>query len=253
MSNPHLPPEILDYVIDLLRDEPETLRRCCLVSRSWVPRTRRHLFANIKFSSASDLRSWKKAFPDVSNSPAYHAHTLLIRPRLVTASDAEEGGWIRAFSGVVSLVVDSGTQNFRPSEASLAPFFKFSPSLNSLRIRHIVLPFPQVFDLIPSSPLLEDLGLKGRNESRFNEDDPYRPQTVVSPTSPVFTGTLEFHILGGAGNAARRLMDLPNGLHFRNLALTWDCKEDHWWITELVAKCSHTLQSLDITCLFRRM
>ena len=71
MSNPHrhLPPEILDSVIDLLHDEPETLKQCFLVSKSWVPRTRRHLFAYIKFRSASDLRSWKKAFPDVADSP----------------------------------------------------------------------------------------------------------------------------------------------------------------------------------------
>ncbi|KAF9643160.1 hypothetical protein BDM02DRAFT_3081141, partial [Thelephora ganbajun] len=52
MSNPrqfHLPPEILDYIIDLLHDKPETLKQCCLVSKSWVSRTRKHLFADIEF------------------------------------------------------------------------------------------------------------------------------------------------------------------------------------------------------------
>ena len=32
MSN--LPPEILDYILDLLHDEPEALKECCLVSKS---------------------------------------------------------------------------------------------------------------------------------------------------------------------------------------------------------------------------
>ncbi|KAF9645264.1 hypothetical protein BDM02DRAFT_3073690, partial [Thelephora ganbajun] len=52
MSSPHqshLPPEILDYIVDLLHDEPETLKQCCLVSKSWVSRTRKHLFANVEF------------------------------------------------------------------------------------------------------------------------------------------------------------------------------------------------------------
>ena len=93
MTKHYLLPEILDYTIDLLHDEPETLKRCCLVSKSWVPRTRKHLFAHIKFRTATDLGLWKKTFPDVANSLAYHTRTLIVGyPRLVTASDGEEGG-----------------------------------------------------------------------------------------------------------------------------------------------------------------
>ena len=65
MSNPHrsyLPPEILDYIIDLLYDEVETLGECCLVSKSWVPRTRKHLFAEVAFQAAAELELWKKTF-----------------------------------------------------------------------------------------------------------------------------------------------------------------------------------------------
>ncbi|KAF9644814.1 hypothetical protein BDM02DRAFT_3067122, partial [Thelephora ganbajun] len=53
MSNPyqvHLPPEILDCIVDFLRDQPETLKQCCLVSKSWVSRARSHLFTNVEFS-----------------------------------------------------------------------------------------------------------------------------------------------------------------------------------------------------------
>ncbi|KAF9644805.1 hypothetical protein BDM02DRAFT_3066647, partial [Thelephora ganbajun] len=52
MSNPYhvcLPPEILDYIVDFLHDTPETLKQCCLVSKSWVSRTRKSLFADIEF------------------------------------------------------------------------------------------------------------------------------------------------------------------------------------------------------------
>ncbi|KAF9642569.1 hypothetical protein BDM02DRAFT_3078319, partial [Thelephora ganbajun] len=61
MSNPHqvhLPPEIFDYIVDFLHDTPETLKQCCLVSKSWVPRTRKYLFADIEFFTESDLEAW---------------------------------------------------------------------------------------------------------------------------------------------------------------------------------------------------
>ena len=69
---------MLDRIIDLLHDELETLKQCCLVSKSWVPRTRKNLFAEIEFRSESDLESWKKTFPDVANSPACQALTLSV-------------------------------------------------------------------------------------------------------------------------------------------------------------------------------
>jgi len=129
MTIPRLPPETLDHLIDLLHNEPETLKQCCLVSKSWVPRTRTHLFADIKFRSGDDLESWKKTFLDVTDSPAYHARTLLVGcPRLVMASDAEEGGWIRAFSGVVGLGTGDDGDCFRVTDVSLAPFHKLSPT-----------------------------------------------------------------------------------------------------------------------------
>ena len=255
MANPYLPQEILDSVIDLLHDEPETLKRCCLISNSWVPRTRKYLFADIKFSSASDLESWKKTFPDITNSPAFHARTLFVGcPQFVVAADAEEGGWIQTFSGVKSLDVDTGDQYLRAAAVSLAPFCKFPPTLKSLYVGAIILPYPGLFDLILSFPLLEDLGLAGYDEPALDGSGLHGPQTIVPSTSPVFTGTLEFRRLEGAGDIARQLLDLPNGLHFRKLTLAWDDRaEELQWMMELVAKCSHTLQSLDVTYVFRRM
>ena len=254
MANPYLPPEILDYVVDLLHDKPETLKRCCLVSKSWVPRTRKYLFADIRFRSASDLESWKSIFPDVTNSPAHQTDTLFIGcPRLITESDAEEGGWIRAFSGVKSLDVDNDDQYFDSSEVSLTPFYKFSPTLKSFRVAPVVLSSPGLFDLILSFPLLEDLTLVGYDESGPNDDEPDWPQTIIPSTLPTFTGSLELYVIEGVGNIARQLLDLPNGLHFRKLALSRYCVDDLRWMMELVSKCSHTLESLDITYAFRRM
>ena len=106
MSNPHLLSEILDYTIDLLQNIPETLKECCLVSKSWVPRTRKHLFADIKLYSVKHLQLWKKTFPDPSSSPGCYAYSLLVYcPKAVTTADADEGGWIRGFSRLIHLNV----------------------------------------------------------------------------------------------------------------------------------------------------
>ena len=182
MSNPPtLPPDIFDDLVDLLHDEPELLKECCLASKSWVPRTRKYLFANITFLSAADLGSWKETFPDSANSPAYHTRTLVIRcTELVTVSDAEEGGWIRAFSGVANLEVTVNHTLWygKASAISWAPFRRFAPTLKSLHVFPVTIPCPQLFDLVLSSPLLEDLYLRCKDESTDNGYGLRQPQAV---------------------------------------------------------------------------
>ena len=78
------------------------MKNCCLLSKSWIPRARGHLFKTVRFYSRRDLGSWKKTFPDRSTSPARYTTNLVIcSTERVTAADAEEGGWIRAFYQVV--------------------------------------------------------------------------------------------------------------------------------------------------------
>jgi len=72
MSNQHLPPEIVDHIIDELHEETQTFRNCCLVAKSWVPRTRKHLFVDSEFTSHKVLEPWKNTFPGPSNSRTSH-------------------------------------------------------------------------------------------------------------------------------------------------------------------------------------
>jgi len=244
MSNPyrsHLPLEILDYIVDLLHNEPETLQQCCLVSKSWVPRTRRHLFADVSFRSLVDLRAWKGAFPDPANSPAYHVHSLLVSyPHSITA---KEGGWIRTFHNVVRLEVWSSLRCLGEPEHSLVPFHNFSPVLKSLRVVSSTIPYSQILNLVCSLPLLEDLCVIDHGWSNSDHDG-----TVSQPlTSSALTGTLKLSLTHGMEHVARRLLGLPNGLHFRKLLCTWDLEEHVRWITALVMGCSDTLECVNIS------
>jgi hypothetical protein len=250
MSKP-LPAEMLDLIISHLHDAQDTLRNCCLVSKSWVPRARKHLFAAIYFHTPKALQLWKEMFPNPSTSPARYTKTLSIDSAgVVTAVDAEVGGWIRGFSRVVCLEVESHAP-CPGSGLSLVPFHGISPVIKSLRVAVSTFPSSHIFDLIFSFPLLEDLAVfvyQTPFESGDDSGEDGIPAAVQSSTSPMFTGSLEVYVLRGMRTFTHRLLSLPGGTHFRNLTLTWNHGDDSSLTMALVDGCSHTLESLDITC-----
>ena len=60
-------------------------------------------------------------------------------------------------------------------------------------------------------------------------------------------GTLELLLYLEMANIAYRLLDLPNGHHFRKLDLAWRDEEDIRWVVGLVATCSDTFERLEVT------
>ena len=247
MSCPPLPPEVLDIIVDFLCREFEALRNCCLVAKSWVPRTRKYLFLTVAFPTPQRLESWKRTFPDTSDSPAHHTRFLSIRcPHTVSAGDAEEGGWIRTFSGVVCLDMASSLgQDLDDSEVSLVPFRRFSPILKTLRLFSTQLKHSQIFDLICSLPLLENLILVAFGTP---EDDNLGVGKLPAETPPALTGDLKLFLPYGMEPIARRLLDLPSGLHFRHFTVSCRLEHDLRWVNALVVECSVTLESLVIIC-----
>ena len=96
----------------------------------------------------------------------------------------------------------------------------------------------EILDLICSFPLLEDLTLVCLG----HEDDGWSTPS----TSPKLTGFLDLRCFGEIRPTARRLLDLPDGLHFAKI--TVECyTEDVNSIMDLVSRCSDTLESLSIS------
>jgi hypothetical protein len=188
---------MLDHVVDFLHDKKYELSKCCLVSKSWIPRTRTHLFADIKFRTEKDLQSWKKMFPDPSTSPAHYAKTLSVKClQVVTAADAEPGGWIGGFSRVVHFTLDGRWAYIDESATHLVQFYGFSPVVKSLNMTFTVPPFSQMFNLIRSLPLLEDLTVVTYHDaSAYTGNYADGPLTITQPSSPLmFTGSLELRM-----------------------------------------------------------
>jgi len=247
MSSPPLLPELLDIVTDHLHDTEDALRNCCLVSKSWILRTRRHLFAEVRFESRKYVESWKEIFPDPSTSAGHYTKSLLINfHRGVTAADAEPGGWIRGFSQVehFELGCYDGLRFITP----LLPFHGFSPVIKSLEVKFVALPPSQVFDLILSFPHLEGFTVINSYDMPDKGDSDRLPPATQPPNPARFTGSLSLLMMAGMGSIARRLLSMPGGLHFRELTLMWVEEEDIPLTSGLVEMCSNTIETLDITC-----
>ena len=212
--------------------------QCCLVSKSWVPRTRKHLFAQI-WVKEGDHRKWTSIFPDPEDSPAYYTRRLKIDCAL------EDSRWIQAFCHVERLILNCISSDLNTGIIPLVPFYIFTTSLRSLWVDSGILPHSQTFDLICSLPLLEDLTLIGDD---IDEESGRPPTTVSSPTTPRLTGALELLMYEGMGNTLREMLNLPGGLHFRELQLSWCGGPEFPWVEKLVAACSDTLERLDIKC-----
>ena len=236
MPHPRLPAELLDYIVDHIHDAGDSLKNCCLTSSSWVPRTRKHLFTNVKFRGRNDLQSWKNTFPDPSTSPACYTKNLVIwSPGEVIVADAE-CGWILAFSYVehFGLCLSGG-------ETSFLPFHGFSPVLKSISFTHIHSPFSQVIGLIHSFPLIESLSLIMMKNGQI--EDIGRQPTAVQPP---FTGTLHILVQYGMRSTISRLFPLQNDLHFRELDLGLWYDDDISVVSTLVRRCYFTLESLKV-------
>ena len=197
------------------------------------------------FQNEAELESWKNTFPDPSTSPAHYATTLDVAcSSVVTAADAEAGGWIRGFSRVVRLEVGNRLCEDE-TKISLVPLHGLSPVVKSLCMYSNGLPPPRTFDLALSFPLLEDLTVVSYFGPLAGDNDSSDRPAVQPLNSPAFTGSLKLS-RGGVKRTARQLVSLPGGIHFRKLSLTQFYKNDLSLITGLVEGCSHTLESLDV-------
>jgi len=246
-----LPNELLDHIVDLLHDSRAPLRNCCLVSKSWVPCTRRHLFAEVEFQTARNLRSWEETFPDPSTSPSCYAKGLVIGPRVLGDEDLHTGGWIEGFSRIERLELLGQDPYGRGWRVACVILPGFSPVVKSLRVDFSdfsSLTFSQLFGLIPSFPLLEDLSVTNKSYGSDNRGgDSGGLVTVVRPSGlHTFTGSLAILLGGETGACVRWVLSLSGGIHFRKITLDWSCDEDSSLAMALMEKCSHTLEFLDI-------
>lgn len=97
--------------------------------------------------------------------------------------------------------------------------------------------------LVHSLPILEDFTVLGLKFSDSDDDCTYWPSTA-----PPLTGALELYLTDGMEPVTRRLLELPNGVHFQKLECTLFLDDDIRCTTAMVEECSDTLESVKIEC-----
>ena len=238
-----LPQEILDLIVDHLHHEPSALKACCLASREWVQRARKHLFVHIEFDALTcPVSRWLETFPDPTNSPAHNARALSIRySKYLSVQDIET---FPTFPNAIHFNVET---NVTPGYGvRLLPLHRISTVIRSLRLVSNSLRDSEAFGLICSLPLLEDLALISRV--------PRPPEEWTRPqTSPRLTGSLELYVERGIRPVTHKLLDLPDGLHFKRIVVRVFSLQDVGSATDLVSGCSDTLESLSIVYPFSRV
>ena len=229
---PSFPPEILDFIVDHLRDEPTALKACCLVSKSWVSRARRNLFAWVTFSSR-----WTNVFPDPSNSPGHHTRSLYLYDiDTIIAASTVAPNWVHHFGHIKELwVATIGLDRTIP--ISFIRLHGLSSTLKTLRLSNVSAPISEVLDLICSFPRLEDLRLHLVTTSGDADG------RDIPSTSPSLTGTLS--LVDPTLPVTRGLLDLPNGLRFSCITIICPTK-DADSVMDFVPRCSDTLEVLTV-------
>lgn len=76
-SEPILPPEVIDLIIDNLHDHRPTLRVCSLVSRNWLGGSRHHLFnGHGMYLTGRNLDAFRELLKSPHNTLSFHLRNL---------------------------------------------------------------------------------------------------------------------------------------------------------------------------------
>ena len=204
---PRTPQEIVDEILDHLAADSDhrSLRLCALVSKSWVPSCRRHLFHTILFTMR-DMAQWLETFPVPEKSPAHYIRDLRMSTGGYDSSPEkffEYTPWFRNVERVTLL----GDGRWIPT------LWRLPHSVTSLTINTDEAAFAQIQGIMTHLPNLDDLSLSG-------SPVPVDRRTLAGIGTTLngrFGGQLR--LLKGLvdKDIMNMLLEVPTGLHFTEM------------------------------------
>ena len=204
-----LPPELIDRVLQSLRDDRQSLLATSLVSRGWASWSQAYLFESIHLTPRNLQRWLENVSPDV-NGPASHTRTLTLeeghhRPWINPLNLDFPPSNLASFSGVRSLTLflwDATLFN----GASPEPYFgHFGKSLRTLSLQSCALGPGILFGLLSLLPDLQDLEIT----YLFPYSDEPDTTPDVPEITPSFRGTLSLADLDSEDPVLRAIVALP--------------------------------------------
>ena len=168
-TSARLPQELIDSVIDELRHDVGSLRACSLVSKPWVYRSRRYLFATVHLPTCL-LRKWLERVPVHPNStplgPHCHVRSLSLQPGTITSAPfcipETFVDHLSSFTQVSTLAIGSSlrkewTDPFSDSALVAKYFGGLGQSLRKLELTRVYLNMAVLKALLAVSPRLEQI------------------------------------------------------------------------------------------------
>ena len=240
---PRVPQEVVDEILDHLTTDPDhrSLQSSALVSKSWVPSCRRHLFHTTIFTPKNAAR-WVKTFPVPERSPACYVRDLRF---LAEGSDTifelkffEHVPW---FTNAEKMSL-SGDGHLRLMRFPLS--CGLPQSVASLTIDGGAVFLGHIRGIMAQLPNLNDLSLAGN----IVPGDRRALLGIGKVLRGRFGGKLRLHRGRSYEDTVNMMLEIPTGLHFTEVEIRakYGCPS----AMRLAEACSKTLTRLTYTADF---
>ena len=207
---PRIPQEIIGEILDYLAADLRSLRSCALVSKSWLPSCRRHLFHAIFFTS--ETAKWFETLQEPEESPARHVRDLRFSIRGYDGAPEKFFEYIPWFTNVEKVTL-LGHGSFQP--LWIPWLWKLPQSVTSLTINAGVVAVAQIRDIIVQLPNLDDLSLSGSVVAV----DRRRLVGIGTALRGRFGGQLRLLKGHADKDVMDMLLEIPTGLHFTDVQI----------------------------------
>ena len=195
-----LPQELVDQIIDYVNAcDRGSLRACSLVCSQWAARSRKHRFAQVKFSSEYSLQRWCSCIRPGPLGPSSLVQDLFISEHYPPSKSYSPAPWLRpavfyqagphleSFSGLRVLEIEGWDMPVEIVRSALLFFGSSCKNVTRLALGHVFVQPSTLAMFVSNFPRLNDLSILDvrRSETRGRDDDLYRGFfTEIAPNYP---------------------------------------------------------------------
>ena len=232
---PRIPQDTINEILDHLVADSDfgSLRASALVSKSWIPSCRKHLFYNVDFTS-KNMNRWLKTFPIPDQSPARYVRNLRLWIRRIPRGLFKHSAYLKNVRRMF-LVGWGKVLGFQ-----LPSLWVLPQSVTSLTIDTGAVTLVEIRDIMVRLPNLDDLSLPGP----LFPMDRREVRGIGKALRGRFRGKLVLHNIRSTNmDVVSTLLEIPTGLHFTEVEIQC-ARECLPPVVKLVEACCKTIVKL---------
>ncbi|KAI0672680.1 hypothetical protein C8Q78DRAFT_1152127 [Trametes maxima] len=250
-----LPPELYDATIDYLEDDVESLRACGLACKTWLPRSRFHLFRSVRLRHADDVVRFRALLASAPGVAHYVRKLSLVADYAgVTADGAalEDDGWVDdaadllpLFTGVTTLALarvrwhalnDETRAAFDGVFKTVHQLFLFEVSFDASR---------DVIAFLSGFPVLQELCFEAVSWKK-DSPSPFEAQDEFAEAGSMHLSYLFLDPKSSPTLVTEWLLQQPGEQHLRAIQLCWRELENTKSVGDLLQASGASLESLQV-------